>query len=395
MKKVLILTVGGSCDPLVNAIKNHQPDFVYFVCSKDSRQVVDGPGKPCKRGDEGLPSIVAQTGLPPERFRIVELSDPDELGLCYREIISTIKKDLSERFADEPLEIVANYTGGTKTMSVALSLAGLNADWDLEFNRGPRTDLVKIRGGDVPVLMDRWQVYACQQLKTIDGFWSRFYYAEAMELASSMLKHPLSPELKALFQTVYTCSKAFDAWDRFHHREAYELLQSFGKDFGRYVQVLSWLARRETPYLLVSDIVRNAERRAAQKRFDDAVARLYRAVELLAQARIETKYGLQTGKFPFARLPEEMKKSLSGAVDEKGNVSLALRRSYEFLAAERDPLGELFKQQENKVLNALKKRNYSILAHGTEPIDEDVYREVSDVLLNFLAKGLELVQEKK
>ena len=33
MKKVLIASVGGSPEPIVNAIVQERPDFVYFLCS--------------------------------------------------------------------------------------------------------------------------------------------------------------------------------------------------------------------------------------------------------------------------------------------------------------------------------------------------------------------------
>ena len=33
MKKILVLSVGGSAEPIVKAIKINEPDFVYFFCS--------------------------------------------------------------------------------------------------------------------------------------------------------------------------------------------------------------------------------------------------------------------------------------------------------------------------------------------------------------------------
>jgi hypothetical protein len=32
MKKILVLSVGGSAEPVINAIKNNDPDYVYFFC---------------------------------------------------------------------------------------------------------------------------------------------------------------------------------------------------------------------------------------------------------------------------------------------------------------------------------------------------------------------------
>ena len=50
MNKILVLSVGGSPEPVINAIKNYRPDFVYFFCSsgpKGSEAIIDSPGDPC------------------------------------------------------------------------------------------------------------------------------------------------------------------------------------------------------------------------------------------------------------------------------------------------------------------------------------------------------------
>jgi len=44
MKRVLILTVGGSPDPNVSAIKTYNPEYVFFICSKETSECVDGMG---------------------------------------------------------------------------------------------------------------------------------------------------------------------------------------------------------------------------------------------------------------------------------------------------------------------------------------------------------------
>lgn len=50
MPTVLVVSVGGSCEPLVNTCREFNSDYVYFLCSggnKSSAVVVDGPGDPC------------------------------------------------------------------------------------------------------------------------------------------------------------------------------------------------------------------------------------------------------------------------------------------------------------------------------------------------------------
>jgi regulation of enolase protein 1 (concanavalin A-like superfamily) len=88
--------------------------------------VVDGEGKPCIEYIKGKKnkSIVAQTGLSDDQYTKWPLEDPDNLSICYqrfKELRSAIRKKFGHK-----TDIVANYTGGTKTMSVALGMAGKN-----------------------------------------------------------------------------------------------------------------------------------------------------------------------------------------------------------------------------------------------------------------------------
>lgn len=99
--KVMILSVGGSAEPIVKAIKEEKPDYVYFLCSrgsKGSELTIAGPGDPCGDprkikceacGNEqylGNPkgkAITVQAGLDTSRYEIVAVGNPDDLGECY------------------------------------------------------------------------------------------------------------------------------------------------------------------------------------------------------------------------------------------------------------------------------------------------------------------------
>ncbi len=400
---LLILTVGGSCEPLVNAIKMEKPDFVYFVCSsgsKGSHQVVDGPGEPCVEYRDGRkvthPSIVHQAGLDKGCYHKWEVEDPDSLAHCYGRL-TELAQEIRDRFGAERPRIVANYTGGTKTMSVALALvAMIQKDWELQLNTGPRVDLVKVKGGDVPTLVNKWEVIADHVLEAINKSLSRYDYAEAAELASEIMKRPLSSERrKHQFLHIYNLARAFEAWDRFDHEEAYRLLEPFARDFVKHKVALERIlgrSKKSSGYEKVGDLLRNAERRAAQSRFDDAVARLYRALELFAQLRLreilsrEEPKGEEMGqgfKLPLESLPEELRDKYRPYA-ERGMLKMGLVLDYELLADLKDPVGLLFQEQKGEMLDALRRRNYSILAHGLLPLTEEEYHRVRDTLVGFI-----------
>ncbi|NMG18018.1 TIGR02710 family CRISPR-associated CARF protein [Brasilonema bromeliae] len=146
-------------------------------------------------------------------------------------------------------------------------------------------------------------------------------------------------------------------------------------------------------YEIVQDLLRNAERRAAQERSDDAVGRLYRALELLAQIRLLKSYGIRTGDVNPQQLPEylqdEYEKKRSPV---KGLIQLSLRSSYELLnQLPNDPIGQFYQESANKIINALEVRNNSLFAHGFQPITSNNYQKVSEVFVNFIQSALTAV----
>ncbi|WP_083774258.1 TIGR02710 family CRISPR-associated CARF protein [Ammonifex degensii] len=410
--RILVLSVGGSCAPVVNACREYRPDFIYFFCSggpKGSTVAVDGEGDPC--GDSrtikcpkckteiplGNPkgeSIVRQLQLPPGSYEKVEVDDPDDLASCYRKLIE-LENRIRERFGPDA-EVIANYTGGTKTMSVALALlAALREGWDLSVNIGPRFDLIKVRGGDHAVFADK-QVVAAELYRSQAAEFLRSYAYDTADKVLSQLttRYQLSSDLRDRFLRIRRLCQAFYAWDVFDHRKALELLRLVGGEkVAPYIEAALGLAgekKKVTGYEPVMDLLLNAERRAEQGRYDDAVARLYRALEMTAQVRLRQAWNLDTGNLALDRLPPELRDKYLPWQDEKGRIRLGLVKSFELLAELNDPVGQLWRQQEPKMRNALEARNSSILAHGTVPLSEASYRQYGSVIEGFIEEVFQL-----
>ena len=416
MNKILLLSVGGSADPIVNAIKEHNPDFVYFFCSsgpKGSEKTIDSPGDPCgdKRntkcpecghiyhpGDPKGRAIVFQAGLAKEQYEIVTINNPDDLNACYQRLLE-LAEQIEERHED--CQVIANYTGGTKTMSAAMALAGImTPQWDISLNIGPRRDLIQVRSGDVPVVIDKWSIFYQNRLESFREPLENHYYAFVAGSISEMLHRPIEGSLRDRLIEVRVICEAFDLWDRFRHEGALELLEPYGGRFAPYIihakKILGMI--RATGYELVSDLLKNAERRAVQKHYDDAISRLYRATELFAQIRLEKEYGYQTGDLRLNQLPkdlrDEYKEHLRG-----DKLILGLRDDYELLSKLKDPIGRTFKEREARIIDALTRRNSSIGAHGLIPMGEEDYRLVKNDLEGFIMEaargiGLDLKMEQ-
>lgn len=410
MPTLLALTVGGSCAPIVTAIQSYTPDYVCFLASagpRGSRASVDGPGDPCGDPRKGKcpacghvyflgetrgASIVAQTELAVERYQVTLLQEPDAFRECYITIWETLS---GLRGAHPHWRLIADYTGGTKTMTAALAAAALDLGWELSLIQGTRTDLVKVRNGtEVAALVNSADVRAHQAMTTVQRLFDAYAYASAAELLQAQLRAaPLSPDLQREIRAWVALCRAFDAWDHFDHALARTLLEPHKARCTEPWKALFRLTGPNPGYLAVIDLLRNAERRAARGRYDDATARLYRALEMLAQMRMGARSpALDSSRLNLADLPKSLRAAYAPMASDDGVIHLGLRQDYELLQALDDPLGQVYGAHAPRLLQALGHRNASILAHGTVPVTAQAWREMHTTAVAFIDAGLEALQ---
>ncbi len=124
-------------------------------------------------------------------------------------------------------------------------------------------------------------------------------------------------------------------------------------------------------------MVENARRRISdQGRFDDGVARLYRAVEMWHQWRLLKNHAVDTGEVKWDALGKEVQErflQVTGIdfLPEDLWVRLLPRQIGLDQARKLDHIlsGEAL-EDDSKFKNLLRERNQSILAHGLVPISE-------------------------
>lgn len=422
MSKILLITVGGSPQPILTAIETLQPDRVIFICSggsKGSISQVIGEGTPCeiRQGTEvveRLPNIPTQVGLG-DRFQrdrdIIPIQDPDDLSECYKQVFSTIQTLRNE---SPTAQIMADYTGGTKTMSVGLASACLDQQVTLYLTTGNRTNTIRIERGELTGQVTTAHIIAQRTLEQVlPSALHQYNYSAAISQIKNLLRTVALPiAYQRKLQQVSDCCLGFDAWDRFDHQTAWEFLEgnmnrSEIQPLGLFLKrVISSRAQiddnfdgsngsRGHGYEIVQDLILNAQRRVKQERYDDAVGRLYRALELLAQIRLLQQYGIQTGDVDLEKIPESLQQEYKALRSPRNNkVQLSLIKSYELLTQFPDePLGKVYKNRKNYLLNALEKRNNSLFAHGFEPIYQTDYEQVSDAFINFMKEGITQITE--
>ena len=379
MTTTLICTVGGSHQPIIKAIEHMRPDHVCFVCSDDDPATgskgsyiqITGKGSVIKADfrDEKptLPNIPTQLDLQEERFTVLRVQ-PDNLDDIYHTLMGWI--DERDRKAER---LIADYTGGTKTMSAALVAVALDEGLELQLVSGSRSNLVRVESGAeyvVPAAVAESRFR--RELTHALAAWQRFAYDETAFLLGK-LTPPNDVTLRGEYERAVAVSQALAAWDRFDHGAAQEILSRYRPILGRYWGELFGTLdlmlndRRGEPMRLF-DLWRNAERRAAQGRYDDAVARAYRLLEWSAQWILQTKAGIATKDVPEDKIPEgvELTRSRQGKYQAGLFNAWAMAASYGG-----DAVAAFWRAEEQNMLDLLKSRNHSILAHGFEPISAE------------------------
>jgi len=204
---------------------------------------------------------------------------------------------------------------------------------------------------------------------------------------------------------------ALDCWDRFDHRKAVEVIERLGDrsldqrllfPLKRVIgsrRILDSVAETEKwPHMsghgleAVEDLLLNAERRAAQDRYDDAVGRLYRAMELTEQILLKKTADIDTADVSIEKLPKQLQEHYSDKKEvrsEDGKFKLALMNGYELLADLEHPVGLRWRDQRSRIQDCLKTRNHSLFAHGFSPIRYGDWKSLIGTLGPFLQQAID------
>lgn len=407
MTRTLLLSVGGSPQPLRTAIERGSWGRVHFVVSdgsddtSSSRGQVeaaeidygrDGAGNPIRgpglRHLPAAPADVAVTAVP-----------PDDLDRALALIDAALADELAAGRA-----VTVDYTGGTKTMTAAMVLAATAHEGvALQFMAGRRHDLAQVEAGsEAPVVMPGELLGLARLFRSARAFTNMRNYAAALAVvheAQKIVKDArvaAPPAWKERIKLWRDWLGILEAWDRFRHRGAWDLCQKALRGAGRLASALEAAAlpprlealaeaRGRPEPVLLEDLWLNALRRADLGLFDDAVARLYRLAEAAVQCRLWTVHGLETKEVPWEALTGEERHGLTPkrTDDDRCTVELPLKRALELLA-HRAPGDQVVAAWDRNQTGGFgtprwqNKRNHSILAHGFEALKEGDWNKARD-----------------
>jgi len=359
---------------LLESIKHHRPDKIVFFGSKLSKKTVDsirGQHQKDGRGD-----------LPQNEFNLI--NNVDDFDECFH----TIKKEI-EKYQNH--DIIIDYTSGTKTMTMSAAICSVLYRKQLSLISGKRGENgLVVRGTEEIKTQNLYQVYDELTMEKVKDFFNNYRF----HAAKSILENTVAIENKGAYLKLI---KAYEAWDRFDHQGCRELLMDkeleqipeIKKTLSKNKEVIGILTNPNVKHkgsYMVADLLNNAKRRGTEEKYDDAVARLYRAMELIAQSILKEKCDIDTSNVYISKLSEltkvSMKKDLDRSKSNNGKIKVGMHLSYSMLRCEGKEIGKKF-ASDDELKDLLNKRNNSILAHGSNPISRENYEKLLDKTIEF------------
>jgi CRISPR-associated protein (TIGR02710 family) len=401
---LLMCSVGGTPEPVVAAIRQWRPTRIMFLCSDQTRASISAALDLLAGNDD--------PAIPPGCTDETLLRDPQDLQHTLRDLrpLDHYVQSWHQRRAD--YVVVVDFTGGTKVMSAALALVARRWKCTFSYVGGQERNKdgvgVVVSGREKPFSQfNPWDALGYQAVEDAVAVFNHGGYAAAAALLDGAVKNAEKPEVKRELSTLKAVIDAYAAWDRFDHKEAAQrftdalknrndLAAVFSHDASSLIarlerqgdRVAHLAAQNEPTTASVEDLLHNARRRAAERRFDDAVARLYRAVEALAQVRLRENHDIpDTKAVSLTQLPDSLRTEWANRGRDNSSFALGLQDAYRLLNDRGDELGRKFFQLglADEQRSPLVSRNQSILAHGFHPVGEALYNQLAEKLRSLVS----------
>ncbi|MDW7988476.1 MAG: TIGR02710 family CRISPR-associated CARF protein, partial [candidate division WOR-3 bacterium] len=254
-----------------------------------------------------------------------------------------------------------------------------------------------INGSETSFTFEPVGIFTSFAIDTAINFIKKYRFDSALELLEGINKGLLTDEEKALVENLRYLIRAYNYWDKFDHikfstnydkvKFNHPDLQQFkikDKTKAHVNTIGEKLKDKQISDLAIADLVNNAKRRYEEGKYDDAVARLYRTVEMLAQWRLKTEYNQDSANITLDDLPQKTREWIIKSCKD-GKIQIGLQACYQLLADLEHPLGKEFESDE-KLKGLLRTRNDSILAHGIKPIEKSTCEELIQVIINYCKK---------
>jgi CRISPR-associated protein (TIGR02710 family) len=390
MPKAMIISVGGTPAPIIKSICEYKPEFVSFLASQDTGDHV-----------AQIKSEIFKNGLQ-TKSEMTLTDNVNDLLHCHKKAEEAVERVIAKGYRKE--DVIVDFTGGTKNMSVALALAAITHSFSFSYVGGrERTKegvgIVVNGQEEIYQSVNPWDFLAVEEKKKIATLFNQYQFKAAKNLTDSLLDK--STKYKFVFKKLGFIIEGYHKWDLFRHHEATECfkrakidelaevedkaIQAFAKSSMTYMNFLDEIAKtgKRPCSALILDIYSNAERRFEAGMIDDAVLRLYRLVEMLAQERLTNTHSIEASDVKKEQIPDSLRADfIANYKNHRTNkIEIPQTAAFRLLDALNDELGKTFKQNEKIFWSVQSSRNYSYLAHGFESSKDKTYLSLRDFIL--------------
>jgi len=380
--KALLITLGDNPQRAIFTINHYRPEYLLFFGTEQVRSLIEQVIQP---GIEQMP----------KRWDCIVTPDAASLPECYR-VLAKQLHELLRTWQVQAGELVVDYTAGTQSMVMAMTLASLEHCTRFAF----------LKDAESPTLIESnpWDYKAGDEAKQAALYFNQGRYTQA-RIIFSRLQERVSGGSKPLYKALSDLADGYDLWDGFQHQKALEklkgakkalelsavwggppgiksILLAVGENLSFLEKVM--MAQRHPDRTIFLDLLANAQRRAQlDHRYEDAMTRLYRALEVLAQIQLEKSHGIKPQDVRPEQLPESVREDhrRCSTSELDGKIKLALYSAYHLLKILGDPLGQTFFSLWPQIKLVLDVQHHSILAHGFESIKPERYKEMFDLTI--------------
>jgi CRISPR-associated protein (TIGR02710 family) len=366
--------------------------LIYFLCSKKSEESAEC----AKKAIFANHKLNTNTEINKEVINDEDVDNLDILIKRTQKMLEEISKHEWVRSSTIPCQAILNPTFGTKSMSLALTIACLT---DENLNReNLKIHLTNNRDGanqpinevDVEVLNTP---FLYQQAKTL----MRQNRFKAVKTLCNEIQKRKGWGKKA--EALTKLSQFYLDWDLFNFKTSIQCLENMSSTktilqqaegclpnldgIKTTLEELNSVNQKNPKILFAVNLLINADRRAKEGRYDDALARLYRLFEYLTQISL-LKINIDDTKIDINVIQrlrsEELKSSLGNEIklSGKNEIEIGLMKKLHILYDQGQPIGNLYNDNELKIL--LSNRNKSLLAHGYTPIGEKIFKQLREKL---------------
>ena len=377
---------------MYRSIDSKNPDRVILFGSEESKYTVEALKEEyLKEKDREL-----------DYYEFIQVDEIDSFKKYFKAIKNVVTELESE------YKIIIDYTYGTKTMTMSAAMVSMLFGKELIFVTGERKDGIVVKGTEEVKNQNLFSIYDEFTLENIENAFN----ANRFETALNLLSNIVDPNIDKV--AYYKLIQSYSHFDNVNYEEAFkyfdvdlfrEVWPHLAQDFAKNRLALTNLNKKsdkKKDYYLLASMINNARRRYEEHKYDDAIARLYRSLELIGQIYLK-KYGLDSSNIDISSLKD--RRVSSELIDEleklrtDGKIKIGLIKDFEVVSQINPQIGDFYAENGNWMKNIVTFRNNSILAHGMEAKTAEEYEEFKDfiyALINVMdEKIFEYIEETK